>query len=168
MYRLSDAESGISARELQALFSSLSLGFSPADVAKLYSHASGGNPTLSAAAFASTFTLPPEELGDGQGDDEAAQDAAAAAAAAGGGLGDEWGGFGDEWGGVRVCPPDKWECSVAKGGCSYFNPKTLFYCDMCSKVRSLRPSCRSVLRRRKAELGTRVIQARPDLAAVRF
>ena len=62
MYRLSDAESGISARELQALFSSLSLGFSPADVAKLYSHASGGNPTLSAAAFASTFTLPPEEL----------------------------------------------------------------------------------------------------------
>ena len=167
MYRLSDAESGISARELQALFSSLSLGFSPADVAKLYSHASGGNPTLSAAAFASTFTLPPEELGDGQ-DDEAAQDAAAAAAAAGGGLGDEWGGFGDEWGGVRVCPPDKWECSVAKGGCSYFNPKTLFYCDMCSKVRSLRPSCCSVLRRRKAELGTRVIQARPDLAAVRF
>ena len=162
MYRLSDAESGISARELQALFSSLSLGFSPADVAKLYSHASGGNPTLSAAAFASTFTLPPEELGDGQ-DDEAAQDAATAAA--GGGLGDEWGGFGDEWGGVRVCPPDKWECSVAKGGCSYFNPKTLFYCDMCSKVRSL-PS--AVLRRRQAELSTRVPQARPDLAAVRF
>ena len=86
-------------------------------------------------------------------------------AAAGGGLGDEWGGFGDEWGGVRVCPPDKWECSVAKGGCSYFNPKTLFYCDMCSKVRSL-PS--AVLRRRKAELSTRVPQARPDLAAVRF
>jgi hypothetical protein len=50
----------------------------------------------------------------------------------------------DPWsGGVRVCPPDKWECSVAQGGCSYFNPKTLFYCDMCSK-------------------------ARPDLAAVRF
>jgi len=163
VYRLSDAESGISARELQALFSSLSLGFSPADVAKLYSHASGGNPTLSAAAFASTFTLPPEELGDGQ-DDEAAQDAATAAA--GGGLGDEWGGFGDEWGGVRVCPPDKWECSVAKGGCSYFNPKTLFYCDMCSKVRSLRPL--AALRRRKTEARDRVLQARPDLAAVRF
>merc|ERR1711988_1699259 len=44
---------------------------------------------------------------------------------------------------IRRCPPDKWECSVAQGGCSYFNPKTLFYCDMCSK-------------------------ARPDLSAVRF
>ena len=39
------------------------------------------------------------------------------------------------WTGKRVCPPDKWECSVEKGGCSFFNPKSQFYCDMCNRAR---------------------------------
>ena len=59
-------------------------------------------------------------------DSGAATNAAAADAGAGGGASewDEWGGLVDGgFGEMRVCPPDKWECSVAQGGCSYFNPK---------------------------------------------
>jgi len=37
--------------------------------------------------------------------------------------------------GHRGCPPDKWICSPEKGGCTYFNPKTLFYCEMCGRAR---------------------------------
>ena len=39
------------------------------------------------------------------------------------------------WTGQRVCPPDKWECSVERGGCSFFNDKAQFYCDMCNRAR---------------------------------
>jgi len=39
------------------------------------------------------------------------------------------------WTGVLECPPDKWACSVESGGCSYFNPKTTFYCVMCNRAR---------------------------------
>jgi len=37
--------------------------------------------------------------------------------------------------GRRGCPSDKWVCSPDKGGCTYFNPKTLFYCEMCGRAR---------------------------------
>jgi len=37
--------------------------------------------------------------------------------------------------GRRGCPPDKWICSPDKGGCTYFNPKSLFYCEMCGRAR---------------------------------
>jgi hypothetical protein len=125
---------GITARGMQALFASLGLGFSPADVAKLYAHACAGEATLSHTSFLSTFSLPLEE--DVQEPEPEQQDA----------VGDEMfdpDGFHLYDPSIRRCPPDKWECSVAQGGCSYFNPKALFYCDMCSK-------------------------ARPDLSAVRF
>jgi len=37
--------------------------------------------------------------------------------------------------GRRGCPPDKWVCLPEKGGCTYYNPKTLFYCEMCGLAR---------------------------------
>jgi len=37
--------------------------------------------------------------------------------------------------GRRGCPADKWICSPDKGGCTYFNPKNLFYCEMCGRAR---------------------------------
>lgn len=40
-----------------------------------------------------------------------------------------------DWTGHRGCPPDKWVCAADKGGCTYFNPKTLFYCEMCGRAR---------------------------------
>merc|ERR1711871_1856247 len=126
-----DGAGGITAREMQALFASLGLGFSPADVAKLYSHACAGEPTLSQASFTSTFTLPLEREQDGPEPEPEQPD----------GLDNDMfdvDGFHLYDPSIRRCPPDKWECSVARGGCSYFNPKTLFYCDMCSKVR---PPC---------------------------
>lgn len=39
------------------------------------------------------------------------------------------------WSGSRECPKDKWTCAVEYGGCSFFNPKTSFYCEMCNKAR---------------------------------
>eukprot|EP00928_Gymnodinium_smaydae_P006393 TRINITY_DN12258_c0_g1_i2.p1 TRINITY_DN12258_c0_g1~~TRINITY_DN12258_c0_g1_i2.p1 ORF type:complete len:1179 (-),score=178.35 TRINITY_DN12258_c0_g1_i2:170-3580(-) len=47
------------------------------------------------------------------------------------------------WDGRRHVPRDQWECSAMDGGCTKYNPKTLYYCDVCGK-------------------------ARPDLATVRF
>jgi hypothetical protein len=47
------------------------------------------------------------------------------------------------WTGRREVPPDKWMCSGEYGGCTFFNAKTQFYCEICSR-------------------------ARPDLATVRF
>merc|ERR1711959_515588 len=38
------------------------------------------------------------------------------------------------WTGQRECPQDKWCCTPATGGCTFFNPKTLFYCDVCSRA----------------------------------
>ena len=38
-------------------------------------------------------------------------------------------GFG--WTGQREVPPDKWACDT----CSFFNAKSLFYCDMCNRAR---------------------------------
>jgi len=39
------------------------------------------------------------------------------------------------WTGQRECPPDKWCCTPSTGGCTFFNPKTLFYCDVCARAR---------------------------------
>lgn len=39
------------------------------------------------------------------------------------------------WTGQRECPPDKWCCTPSTGGCTFFNSKTLFYCDVCSRAR---------------------------------
>merc|ERR1712084_137710 len=39
------------------------------------------------------------------------------------------------WTGQRECPPDKWCCNGPNGGCTLFNSKTLFYCDVCSRAR---------------------------------
>ena len=38
------------------------------------------------------------------------------------------------WAGTRECPNNKWVCSPETGGCSFFNPKTLFYCEVCGFV----------------------------------
>ena len=47
------------------------------------------------------------------------------------------------WSGRRECPQGKWMCAVEDGGCSFFNPTSQFYCEMCNR-------------------------ARPDLSSVRF
>lgn len=47
------------------------------------------------------------------------------------------------WTGRREVPPDKWICAGENGGCTFFNAKTQFYCEICNR-------------------------ARPDLASVRF
>eukprot|EP01060_Flectonema_neradi_P040006 TRINITY_DN8997_c1_g1_i1.p1 TRINITY_DN8997_c1_g1~~TRINITY_DN8997_c1_g1_i1.p1 ORF type:complete len:4144 (+),score=716.08 TRINITY_DN8997_c1_g1_i1:58-12489(+) len=39
------------------------------------------------------------------------------------------------WTGQRECPHDKWVCSPETGGCSFFNPKTLYYCEVCNRAR---------------------------------
>jgi len=39
------------------------------------------------------------------------------------------------WTGQRECPPDKWCCTPSTGGCTFFNPKTLYYCDVCARAR---------------------------------
>ena len=47
------------------------------------------------------------------------------------------------WSGRRECPAGKWMCAIENGGCSFFNPNGLFYCEMCNR-------------------------SRPDLSSVRF
>eukprot|EP01061_Rhynchopus_euleeides_P007779 TRINITY_DN1682_c1_g1_i2.p1 TRINITY_DN1682_c1_g1~~TRINITY_DN1682_c1_g1_i2.p1 ORF type:complete len:3842 (+),score=1703.90 TRINITY_DN1682_c1_g1_i2:1018-11526(+) len=37
--------------------------------------------------------------------------------------------------GTRECPQDKWVCTPETGGCGLFNPKSLFYCEVCSRAR---------------------------------
>eukprot|EP01098_Paradermamoeba_levis_P009293 TRINITY_DN385_c0_g1_i11.p1 TRINITY_DN385_c0_g1~~TRINITY_DN385_c0_g1_i11.p1 ORF type:complete len:781 (-),score=237.18 TRINITY_DN385_c0_g1_i11:81-2390(-) len=39
------------------------------------------------------------------------------------------------WTGRRECPPDKWVCAAEDGGCTFFNPKGMFYCEVCNKAR---------------------------------
>lgn len=39
------------------------------------------------------------------------------------------------WTGQRECPSDKWCCTASTGGCTFFNPKMLFYCEVCGRVR---------------------------------
>lgn len=38
------------------------------------------------------------------------------------------------WTGQRECPPDKWCCTPSTGGCTFFNAKSLFYCDVCGRA----------------------------------
>ena len=35
------------------------------------------------------------------------------------------------WDGQRRCPSDKWACPA----CTVFNPKVLYYCDVCNRAR---------------------------------
>lgn len=39
------------------------------------------------------------------------------------------------WTGMRECPPDKWECTANTGGCTFFNPKAMYYCQVCQRAR---------------------------------
>lgn len=39
------------------------------------------------------------------------------------------------WTGRRECPKDKWVCAGEKGGCTFFNPKSQFYCEVCNRAR---------------------------------
>jgi len=39
------------------------------------------------------------------------------------------------WTGQRECPPDKWCCAAGAGGCTFFNPKGLYYCSVCGRAR---------------------------------
>ncbi|CAJ1461133.1 unnamed protein product, partial [Effrenium voratum] len=39
------------------------------------------------------------------------------------------------WTGQRECPSDKWACTASTGGCTFFNPKSLFYCEVCGRGR---------------------------------
>jgi hypothetical protein len=39
------------------------------------------------------------------------------------------------WTGKRECPRDKWVCAPEHGGCTFFNAKTLFYCEVCNRSR---------------------------------
>jgi len=39
------------------------------------------------------------------------------------------------WSGRRECPKGKWMCGVESGGCSFFNPNSQFYCEMCNRAR---------------------------------
>ncbi|OQR84514.1 hypothetical protein ACHHYP_13291 [Achlya hypogyna] len=37
--------------------------------------------------------------------------------------------------GRREVPKDKWVCDPEAGGCTFFNPNTSFYCDVCNRAR---------------------------------
>ena len=39
------------------------------------------------------------------------------------------------WTGQRECPPDQWCCMVNTGGCSMFNSKNMYYCEVCQRAR---------------------------------
>lgn len=39
------------------------------------------------------------------------------------------------WDGRRRAGRDQWECAPTEGGCSKYNPKSSFYCDVCGKAR---------------------------------
>ncbi|KAH3756032.1 nxn protein [Pelomyxa schiedti] len=39
------------------------------------------------------------------------------------------------WSGERECPRDKWMCPPERGGCTFFNPVSQFYCEMCNRAR---------------------------------
>jgi len=39
------------------------------------------------------------------------------------------------WTGRREVPRDQWMCAGEQGGCTFFNPKTMFYCEMCNRAR---------------------------------
>ncbi|AAZ13558.1 hypothetical protein, conserved [Trypanosoma brucei brucei TREU927] len=43
--------------------------------------------------------------------------------------------MGADAGNVRGCPEGYWACLVEQGGCSKFNPNTVFYCQVCDKAR---------------------------------
>lgn len=47
------------------------------------------------------------------------------------------------WSGKREVPKDKWMCAGEMGGCTFFNPDSQFYCEICNR-------------------------SRPDMASVRF
>ena len=128
----------------------LRLGFSPADVASVASAAdTTGDGRMTVPEFAKLFSVPEEHSeeqsgggggkeddGDGKMDDEdwaqqtktwdcaqcGQQNPAHATSC-------EWCGFG--WSGRREVPPDKWACE----SCSFFNPKTQYYCDICNTAR---------------------------------
>ena len=56
-----------------------------------------------------------------------------AAGGAGGGGGAHGGA--DPFGSGFECPEGYWVCSVEHGGCSKFNPNSVFYCQVCEKAR---------------------------------
>jgi hypothetical protein len=39
------------------------------------------------------------------------------------------------WTGQRECPHDKWCCTPMTGGCTFFNSKTFYYCEVCGRAR---------------------------------
>jgi hypothetical protein len=39
------------------------------------------------------------------------------------------------WSGRRAPPRGKWVCAAADGGCTFFNPESLFFCEVCSRAR---------------------------------
>jgi len=40
------------------------------------------------------------------------------------------------WTGKREVPHDKWMCDAEEGGCSFFNSKSQFYCEICNRSRT--------------------------------
>mmetsp|Transcript_34135 Transcript_34135/g.89813 ORF Transcript_34135/g.89813 Transcript_34135/m.89813 type:complete len:1087 (-) Transcript_34135:500-3760(-) len=128
---------------LQRLCAALHLGFSPADVALIaQSMDSQGKGRTTCAEFAAFFGLPVDadpmalDKAKDAGEDEGPKTWMCSACGSENLTFDMMcGTCGSGWTGRRECPPDSWECSVDRGGCSFFNPKTQYYCDMCNRAR---------------------------------
>mmetsp|Transcript_6916 Transcript_6916/g.12436 ORF Transcript_6916/g.12436 Transcript_6916/m.12436 type:complete len:262 (+) Transcript_6916:78-863(+) len=128
---------------LQRLCAALHLGFSPGDVTLIFqSMDSQGNAKVDMHEFAKCFGLPVDAVDVGAFDIARDDYEAAPKTWMCGQCGAEnltsdimCGNCGAGWTGKRVCPPDKWECSVERGGCSFFNDKSQYYCDMCNRAR---------------------------------
>jgi hypothetical protein len=133
---------------LQRLCATLSLGFSPADVAMVAASFSSSSSSSSSSAsgrisvkgFADMFDVPLGDRLSGTGSTKIQVDETEATPRT-------WDctscgcqnpafeimceqcGFG--WNGQREVPPDKWAC----GTCSFFNGKAQYYCEICNRAR---------------------------------
>jgi hypothetical protein len=136
-----DGDGILNYAELQRCFDALRLGFSAreiADVVRLADKTSSG--CISFETFCSTFYIPEMKEPQQTSMDEksasevlfwqcsnctflnSTEDSTCAMC--------EFG-----WTGRREVPRDKWMCSGEQGGCTFFNPKTMFYCEMCNRAR---------------------------------
>ena len=121
-----DGDGALTHAEMQKCLEAMKVGFSPLDLAKLVAAIDReGKGVISWEVFVAAFPAVADAallLGTRRVKEE---EAAAAAQAM------QWQEMYDEWGGARRCPPNKWVCE----GCTFFNPKTCFYCDVCNRAR---------------------------------
>lgn len=144
-----DGDGKLNYKDLQQLLEWLQLGFSPKDYYEAIKYADvENNGLISKVAYQKVFNLPPiEEVTKKIEEAKAkktikqvladsatrwicnnctfvnsANDTTCAICELG-------------WTGRRECPKDKWVCAGEKGGCTFFNPKSQFYCEVCNRAR---------------------------------